>query len=51
MKYKIKAYDEVHDIYLLYRQSWFIFYSFVSTGSKETLISFVKSKNGIIVNL
>ena len=51
MKYKIKPRDEVNDIYLLYRQSWWFFYSFVSAGSKQRLKDFVSDRGGIIVNL
>jgi hypothetical protein len=50
-KYKIKPFDEVHDMYLLYRQVWWIFYSFVSAGTKEALKQFVKDKDGIVINL
>jgi hypothetical protein len=49
MKYKIKPYDEVNDVYLLYRHSWWIFYNFVSAGSKQKLEDFVKKQNGVIV--
>lgn len=49
MKYKIRAFDEVNDVYLLYRQVWWIFYSFVSAGSQVELERFVESKGGILV--
>lgn len=49
-KYKIKPYDEVNDIYLLYRQSWWIFYRFSSAGGLEKLREFVKKNNGVVVN-
>lgn len=48
-KYKIKPYDEINDVYLLYRQSWWIFYSFVSAGSKNKLEEFVQKNSGVIV--
>ena len=49
MKYKIKAFDEVHDVWLLYRQSWWILYSFVSAGKKAELEKFVNSKGGTLI--
>lgn len=50
-KYKLKPYDDVNDVYLLYRQMWWIFYSFVSAGGKQRLKDFVKEKGGIIINV
>ena len=49
-KYKIKPYDEVNDVYLLYRQVWWIFYSFVSAGGKVRLEKFVEEHDGVVVN-
>ena len=49
MKYKIKAFDELHDVWLLYRQSWWILYSFVSAGTKAELERFVESKGGTVI--
>jgi len=49
-KYKIKPYDEVNDVWLLYRHSWWIFYSFVSAGSKLRLTKFVEDNNGVVVS-
>ena len=49
-KYKIKPYDEVNNVYLLYRQSWWIFYNFVSAGSLERLHEFVEKNNGVVIN-
>jgi len=48
-KYKIKPFDEVNNIYLLYRKQWWIFYSFVSAGSKEVLQDFVTKHKGVLV--
>lgn len=48
MKYKIEAFDEVKDIYLLYRRSLWFFWSFVSCGGKEKLTQWVKSNGGIL---
>ena len=45
MKYKIKPFDEVYDIWILYGKVW-IFWYFVSAGDKEKLIKFVKSNGG-----
>ena len=52
MKFRIKPYDEVNDIYLLYRYYrfyWFSMRSFVGSGTKEGLTQFVKSKGGILL--
>jgi hypothetical protein len=50
-KYKLKPFGEVNDVYLLYRQTWWIFYSFVSAGSKKKLTDFVIQNNGTIINI
>jgi hypothetical protein len=50
VKYEIKPFDEVHDIYLLHRQVWWIFSTFVSAGSKAKLEEFVKEKGGELIN-
>jgi hypothetical protein len=48
MKYKIEPFDEVHDVWLLYRKSWWL-YRFVSAGKKAELEKFVKSKGGELI--
>ena len=50
MKYKIKVYDEMHDLYLLFRKKW-LFWSFVSAGKKDDLIAFVNKKNGQLISI
>lgn len=42
--YKIKAYDEVHDIHLLYRKVWWVFYKCVGCGSKQKLDDIIKGR-------
>jgi hypothetical protein len=49
MKYKIKSFDEINDIYLLYRQVWWLFYTFVGSGKKRELEKFVVTNGGTIV--
>jgi hypothetical protein len=48
MKYKIEPFDEVHDVWLLYRKSWWL-YRFVSAGKKAEFEKFVKSKGGDLI--
>jgi hypothetical protein len=49
MKYKIKPHDEVNDVYLLYKQVWWIFYSFVGAGKREKLKQHIETNNGTLV--
>ena len=49
MKYKLKIYDELNDIYLLYRHKFWFFWSFVGVGSKDKLTRFVKEKGGTLI--
>ena len=48
-KYKIKVYDALKHIYLLYEKRWYG-WSFVIVGNKTCIEEFVASKKGILVN-
>lgn len=47
--FRLFRYDEVNDIWLLKEKVWWIFYSFVSTGSKKKLTEWVGNNNGELV--
>jgi hypothetical protein len=49
MKYKLVSGSEVHDFWILKRQVWWIFYSYVGAGSRAVLENWVKEKGGTIV--
>jgi hypothetical protein len=44
--FKLVPYDEVNDVWLLKEKAWWIFYAFVSAGSKEKLTKWVGDNNG-----
>lgn len=42
-KYKLKPYDKVNNIWLLYEKKFWFFYKFVSAGQKDELEQWVKN--------
>lgn len=48
-KYKLVLYDEVNSVWLLKKHVWWVFYSVVNAGSKETLTQWVKDTNGVLI--
>ena len=42
-KYKLKPYDKVHNIWLLYEKVFWFFYKYVSAGQKDELEKWVKN--------
>ena len=47
--FKLEPYDEVNDIWLLKEKTWWIFWSFVSAGTKGRLTKWVNDNNGEII--
>lgn len=47
--FKLEPYDEVNNIWLLKEKIWWIFWSFVSAGTKEKLTKWVNDNNGEII--
>lgn len=45
MKYRIKAYDPINDIYILQKKVFFIFWANVSAGSKKQLETWIKENS------
>jgi hypothetical protein len=43
-KYKIVPFDEIHDIWILKRKIWWIFYEYAGLGTKAELEKFIKEK-------
>lgn len=48
--FKIVPFDEVHNVWFLKENIWWIFYRDVSAGSKEKLIEWVEKMDGILEN-
>jgi hypothetical protein len=48
--FKLVPVDEVNDVWILKEKIWWIFYSDVSAGSKETLTKWVEKNNGEMIN-
>jgi len=47
--FKLVPFDEVNNIWFLKEKIWWIFYSRVSAGNKQELISWVNRNDGVLI--
>ena len=46
--FRLVPYDEINNVWLLKEKVWWIFYKFISAGSKKDLMIWVTISNGRI---